>query len=359
MTALHLPTTPNNPLLNPQDDQSTGAMQLRRNHVLNFVENARFDPDATYYDTSYENSQAHSSQFLSHMKQVLGALTQRYPAGSTLVEVGCGKGDFLTLAHQAGHFTCQGYDTTYTGDAAYIEQRYLGSNDRVPADIVVLRHVLEHIPQPHRFLAMLHQVFGDTDIYIEVPNLDWILQNNTFFDITYEHVNYFSQQALAALFGGKVHDAQLCFGAQYQYIIANLGDLANGFDTAYTGDNWQDIGFDDLFPALERQIDQLEALTGPKGHCFFWGAATKGCMFLWHANRLGRLVGNVPYAVDINPSKQGRWLPGSIKPIHGPDKFYSDARPGDILAISNPAYRDEIVAQLVSRNLDFVEVRCL
>ncbi|CRL16432.1 class I SAM-dependent methyltransferase [Phaeobacter italicus] len=359
MACLLLPTTPNNPLLSPDDEQRVGAMTLRRNRKLQFVENASFDPSITYYDASYENSQAHSTQFSQHMDDVLKLLIDRYPAGSRLVEVGCGKGDFLDKANDTGHFVCRGFDTTYTGNAPYIEKRYLKEDDRIEADIVVLRHVLEHIPQPHTFISMLAKIFGEAEIYVEVPNLDWILENNTFFDITYEHVNYFSQYALSALFGRKVKMANLCFSDQYQFVIANLAEATTQFTSAYDGENWDDVSFDDLFPALTKQIVNLEGMTQHTGKCYFWGAATKGCMFLWHANRLNRLVDVVPYAVDINPDKQGRWLPGSKTAIRAPEDFYKDAKPGDLLVISNPAYQQEIKSELSRRDLDFVSVTCI
>ena len=37
-------------------------------------------------------------------------------------------------------------------------------------------------------------------ILIEVPDLNWIVKKQAFWDITYEHVNYFSQISLNKLF---------------------------------------------------------------------------------------------------------------------------------------------------------------
>jgi len=359
MAILNLPTTPNNPLINPLAFHKAGPMELRFNTELCFMENHRFDESATFYDTGYENSQAHSAQFKSHMLSVLKRLMETYPKGSKLAEVGCGKGDFLELAQATGHFDCIGFDETYSGSNPRVEKRYLGEGDRIDCDIVVLRHVLEHIPQPQNFLEMLKGVFGETDIYIEVPNLDWILENNTFFDITYEHVNYFTQKALAGLFEQQVRAARLCFDDQYQFVIANLGSLGGSFEQSYASDAWQMVTIDEVFPKLEQQIDELDRLVGRNGSCYLWGGATKGCMFLWHADRLGRLVDRVPYAIDINPGKQGRWLPGSLTPIAAPDRFFREAKPGDVLVIANPAYKDEILAQLCGHGLDFVRVYCL
>lgn len=359
MTILNLPTTPNNPLINPRSFQKVGPMELRFNTDLSFMENHKFDETKTSYDADYENSQAHSSQFKTHMLCVLDLLMDRYPKGSKLVEVGCGKGDFLELAEATFHFECTGYDETYSGNNPRVEKRYLAQGDKIDCDIVVLRHVLEHIPQPQNFLKMLESIFGNTDIYIEVPNLDWILQNNTFFDITYEHVNYFTQKALSGLFGQNIKDADLCFNQQYQHIIADLGALDDAFHQKYASSDWTAVTIDQMFPKLECQIKELDSLVGESGTCYVWGAATKGCMFLWHANRLEYLIGRVPYAIDINPGKQGRWLPGSLTPIASPEQFFKDAKPGDVLAIANPAYQDEILAQLKDHKLEFVSIYCL
>ena len=40
--------------------------------------------------------------------------------------------------------------------------------------MVVLRHVLEHIPKPYEFLLLLKSVFKKSKIYIEVPEFNWI-----------------------------------------------------------------------------------------------------------------------------------------------------------------------------------------
>lgn len=85
--------------------------------------------------------------------------------------------------------------------------------------------MLEHVRAPHKFLAMLKEVFGEAKAYIEVPSWDWIAENKAFFDITYEHVNYFSRNSLRALFDGEV-EAGLCFNDQYQYVVADISKVA-------------------------------------------------------------------------------------------------------------------------------------
>src|SRR3546814_9608010 len=65
---------------------------------------------------------------------------------------------------------------------------------------------------------------SDLQIYIEVPCFDWIVEHSAWFDVFYEHVNYFRLADLRAMFG-TVHEAGHLFGGQYLYIVADLSTL--------------------------------------------------------------------------------------------------------------------------------------
>lgn len=136
------------------------------------------------------------------MRGVARVLRERFPKGARAVEVGCGKGDFLRLLREGGWFRVKGYDAAAEGGDPDIEARFLGPADRIEADLVILRHVLEHIRKPHEFLALLREIFSGAPVFIEVPEFGWIERNSAFFDLTYEHVNCFSPVALGALFAG-------------------------------------------------------------------------------------------------------------------------------------------------------------
>jgi hypothetical protein len=355
-----VPTVPNSPLSTREDAQPYGEIALRRNATLSFIENAAFDPGIMEYDANYQNSQAFSGHFLDHMQNVVQLLKQRFPNGASATEVGCGKGDFLHLLERDGHFAARGYDATYEGNDPAIERRYLTATDRIDTDLVILRHVLEHVPQPHVFLNMLATVFGSATIYIEVPNFDWIVENETFFDITYEHVNYFSPAALANLFApGAVSEAGLLFEGQYQYVIADLSRLSATFPVAYEDAPWEAVGFDELFPHLQGKIDRVEAALANGREGYLWGAATKGCMFLVHCAERKNVIGNIKFAIDVNPGKCGKFLPGSLVPIVPPVDFFTHASREGLLIVANPNYYDEIVGDVASSRLRDMEVMCL
>jgi SAM-dependent methyltransferase len=337
--------------------ESFGAISLRKNRQNGLIENAAFDVDLIQYDTDYQNNQSLSASFEAHMRSVLDLLKARYAPGSKVVEVGCGKGDFLEMLQADGSYEVTGYDGAYEGDNPVIEKRFLNSCDSLDADLVVLRHVLEHIKRPHEFLNLLSGIFADADIYVEVPDYEWIETNQAFFDITYEHVNYFTPLSLSNLFK-SVKEQGLLFGDQYQFVIGAFSESNFiEFERAYDADeNWTMLNFDTLFPDFQAAISNLEETSSDK-MVYIWGAATKGVMFCHHLKRLRpSAFARVRAAVDINPMKTNRFMPSVHLPILDVDAFCDQAKGDELVVIMNPNYRDEIVADLRNRGLREIRV---
>jgi SAM-dependent methyltransferase len=95
----------------PRRDVS--LVQCARCHL---VFNATFDPAVIPYDDAYENRQCFSDAFTRHLTGLAKRLTRDLPAsGGRILEVGCGKGDFLRLLCQVSGATAEGYDTSYEG----------------------------------------------------------------------------------------------------------------------------------------------------------------------------------------------------------------------------------------------------
>lgn len=355
-----VPIIPNRPLKFVGESESFGTIALRRNEQNGLVENGAFDPEQVRYDTDYQNNQALSASFEAHMRAVIEILKSRYPAGTKVVEVGCGKGDFLELLQAEEVFNVRGYDGAYEGSNPSIERRFLTSSDKIEADLVVLRHVLEHIQRPQDFLRLLAEVFEGAEIYVEVPDFSWIENNQSFFDITYEHVNYFTPQSLAKLF--VTPDQQgLLFGDQYQFAIGRLDVRAHAeFGRAYDAkDSWSGLRFEDVFPNFENIIDAIETANGDRS-IYIWGAATKGVMFCHHLKRLRPAIfDRIKAAVDINPMKAGRFMPSVQLPILDIDSLCREARGDELVMIMNPNYQPEIVAELQARGLEDVSHLCV
>ena len=84
----------------------------------------------------------------------------------------------------------------------------------------LLRHVLEHIPNPFEFLLRLKEANGRKGrIYIEVPCFDWICEHCAWFDIFYEHVNCCRISDFYRMFGSVVEVGRSVVDKQMAYLF--------------------------------------------------------------------------------------------------------------------------------------------
>ena len=313
-----------------------GDLVLVEDQVTGLVYNAAFRPELVNYDANYQNEQGVSSVFLQH----LGVVADKVIASmgrQNLVEVGCGKGLFLEILAARG-VGITGFDPAYEGNNERITRRYFGEDLGLKADGLILRHVLEHIPDPVDFLCKLRDANGGGKIYIEVPCLDWILDHRAWFDVFYEHVNYFRLGDFARMFG-TVYSAERIFSGQYLGIFADLASVrAPRRDPAHL------VEFPEDFHRTMRVPS-----TGP---CGVWGAASKGVLFTLMMERLG---GNIVAVIDINPAKQGRYLPASGLQVLSPAVGLSKLEDGAILYVMNSNYFVEI-QQMSQGRMTYVRI---
>jgi C-methyltransferase C-terminal domain len=180
-----------------------------------------------------------------------------------------------------------------------------------------------------------------------VPNVRFILQKLSVWDVIYEHCNYFSSESIAALArrcGFVVLRLEETYGTQFLSLEAKIADSANSATPII-----EDLS--SLSAAVERFSEQVQnrrqswelriAQWQADGRrAVIWGGGAKAVGFL---NML-KVTDAIPYVVDINPTKQGRYLPGTGQRIVPPD-FLKEFQP-QIVVLMNPIYRQEIEDQL-------------
>lgn len=82
----------------------------------------------------------------------------------------------------------------------YLSSKILKSISSYP-DIVIIRHVLEHIDNIEAFMGALHSMIKpETVVIVEVPHLTTIINKNRIDNMGHQHVNYFSGKSLSNLF---------------------------------------------------------------------------------------------------------------------------------------------------------------
>lgn len=342
---------------------SKGDIKLAFCNACGFIANLAFEPARLEYMQAYENALHFSPHFQGYAQSVATRLIERYNLyNKDIIEIGCGKGDFLLLLCELGKNRGVGFDKSYSGehtDSAVTEQItfirdfYSERYASYQGDLICCRQVFEHIDNPTDFLTMLRRTIGNrlnTVVYFEVPNVLFILRDLSVWDIIYEHCSYFSLGSLARVFtlcGFDILDLAETYDGQYLDIEAKPrnGSSNSGHDS------WDDLKemadyvtvfADNYRTRLETWRCHLKRIEDAGQRVVIWGAGARGVSFL---NML-KIEDQIKYVVDINPRKQGLYMAGTGQQIVSPESLRD--HPPDVVIVMNPIYKTEI-QQLMER----------
>jgi hypothetical protein len=331
--------------------------------------NSAFNPSLVTYDGTYENSLHGSPRFQAYAQELADRLSSRFALrGRLVVEVGCGKGEFLRLlccrAGARGLGIDESYDPSIAGDmeeddsVTFVREPFSGLESGVRPAIIFCRHVLEHLPAPRTFVSELAAVARrspDCGVFIEVPNVLYTLRDLGIWDLIYEHCLYFAAPALARLCessGLRPSNVSQSFGDQYLCVeaigtkppaaftpvdseVRELSVLAREFGGRYRA-------------KVAEWISQLEQFRAAGRRVVIWGAGSKGVTF---ANVVGGAE-RVACLVDVNPRKMDRFVPITGQPVVGPGTL-AQLRP-DVILVMNPLYVEEVEQQVRALDLNSV-----
>lgn len=340
----------------PQGDVALGLCR-----GCGFIFNTRFDPRLPAYSSECEETQGFSPTFQEFHRRLARRLVDTYGLrGKDLLEIGCGKGEFLALLCEMGENRGVGFDPAYVAErlrspaaerirfvSDFYSDRYAGCK----ADFVVCKMTLEHIPATRQFVAMLRRA-GSRErppvVFVQVPNVRPILRELRFWDVYYEHCSYFSSGSLARLFERAGFDI-VRLGTEYaeQYLTIEArraeGDAASGLAPE---DDVEDLAKEArrfgqrCRERLSHWRQDLERLRQEGRRAVVWGGGSKAVAFLTTL-KVGEEVRCV---VDINPYRQNTYLAGTGHPIVAPEAL-RECRP-DVVIVMNPVYRDEVGREL-------------
>jgi len=322
-----------------------------------FVFNGAFDEAAVMYDERYDNAQLTSPTYAKYIGELVAYMLDTCGLrDARVIEVGCGKGEFLgQLVSSAGsRVTGYGFDPSYTGPREtlggrlVIEQMMFGpAVKHLHADALLSRHVIEHIPDPRAFLTSIVGAVEDMPavrFFLETPSIDWILEQSAFWDIFYEHCNYWSARSMRALFEGSglaVDGVRTIWRDQFLWVEGHASDAPG---QSFRRD--RDTGLRNrlsVFAAqeAERRAKLHAEISTMAGRVALWGAAAKGVTM---ANLVDPNRNLIAALVDINPNKQGCFIAGSAHRIVPPAAVA--AMELERIYVMNPNYLTECAAML-------------
>jgi len=332
-----------------------GDLELAFCSSCGHVFNTAFNPARLHYTPDYENSLHFSPRFQTYAAELASDLVRRYGLyGKDLVEIGCGRGDFLAMLCELGDNRGWGFDPGYNGEQDanprltvirdYFSEKHAGG----PADFILSRQVLEHIHRPRDFVHMVRRASARREgpvVFFEVPNVVFTLHELSIWDLIYEHYSFFSPTSLERLFlesGFEVLDVRPQFGGQYLSIEARPGPKQRASRPAGEAERVAELSadVDEFVRRYEEKTGHWEALLrdlrASGRRAVVWSAGSKGVMFL----NMVETRDAIQYVVDINPRKHGMHIAGAGQRIVPPD-FLREYRP-EVVVVMNPIYQEEI-----------------
>jgi SAM-dependent methyltransferase len=339
-----------------------GELDLCVCHGCGFVGNRAFDPARVDYDAQYDNALHHSPFFQKFERELAERLVEQYGVrGRDVIEIGSGTGHFLALLGELGGNRGVGFDPSHeaayadpgVGDGVRVVRDYYGeAYADLPLDFLVCRQVLEHVPEPRPFLEALRPLLArhpGAIGYFEVPNALLALRDLSIWNLIYEHPGNHTPTSLAELFracGFEVLDVRESYEGQFVSAEVRASDAPRG-PAPEAGAVAETVGLAESlgehFRAIRARWDaRLAALAAEGRRAAVWGGGAKGVSFL------NLLAGGqeVDCVVDINPRKQGSFLPGTGQRIVAPEALRE--RPPDLVIVMNPIYEAEIREQLAA-----------
>lgn len=327
---------------------------------------ALFTQDYAYFSSFSSSWLEHARNFTAMITADLG-LT----ADSMVAEIAANDGYLLQYMQAAG-IPCYGVEpTASTAQAARnkgitIIERFFGCDladqlvaERRDADLLIANNVLAHVPDINDFVAGFARLLKPDGVAsFEFPHLLQMVQEGQFDTAYHEHYSYLSLTAVARVFSANglevfdvselpTHGGSLRVFAQRQ----NTGTRMPCPAVAAMLSREASVGMTtpEFYTAFQPRAEAIKNglvrfLLDAKRDGLrvgAYGAAAKGNTLL---NFSGLRPDLLPYIVDLNPAKQGRFMPGSRIPIVEEPHLVAD-RP-DVILILPWNLRAEITEQL-------------
>jgi SAM-dependent methyltransferase len=352
-------------------DSRPAALAFKRGDIAlgfcnrcGFVSNVAFCRELTEYSGRYEETQGYSETFNRFHRALAEDLVERLDLrGKRIIEIGCGKGEFLSLICRMGANSGVGFDPAFDdsrnilGDVdAHVRKELFGeSSGREDGDFVCCKMTLEHIPDTAQFVRAARRALRPLPgsmAFFQVPESMRILRECALEDVYYEHCSYFTAGSLARLFRGEGFDVRrigVAYAGQYLTIEATLTE-ARSSPTLAVEESVEEAAssvatFTQRFIAKSRYWGDFVQSRASQGSVLLWGSGSKAVAFL----RAVESAEAIEHVVDINPYRQGHYMPGTGQQIVGP-QHVAKLEPRVVIAM-NSMYRDEIAAELQRRGV--------
>lgn len=258
-----------------------------------------------------------------------------------ILEVGCGKGEYLDLLKNAGANQLTGIEYSEknveiaqaSGNKVlrgYLDSSFSPSPD-FQFDAFAIFSFLEHWPHPNEGLSLLHSALTDGAVgLVEVPNFDLIIEKGLYSEFTTDHIFYFDKKSFTFLLEKNGFEVTSIKSIWYDYILSAEVRKKSPLDVS---------NFLDIQESVKNQLSNFINQFSPKSVAI-WGAGHQALAVIAMAG----IAPFIKYVIDSAPFKQGKYTPATHLHINSPESLSID--PPQAVIVMAAGYSNEIVGLL-------------
>ena len=291
---------------------------------------------------SYYKEVIRASSFSDEMKKFRGeqfvSWVDKYNLkGKSILEVGCGRGEYLSIFKQTEVSLAHGIEYSKESVSSCINSElsvtkgFFGDENFVlpkqKYDGFICLNFMEHWPNPNKVLAHLKKNLSEDAIgIIEVPNFDMILKQGLYSEFISDHLLYFTKDTLIFMLNYNGFEVIECSVIWHDYILSAVVRKRKRIDLSLLKSRKLNVETE-----LNSFIDKFE-----KKEVAIWGAGHQSLAVM----SLAKLENKIRYVVDSAPFKQGKYTPATHFPIVAPIELVNN--PVKAVIIIAASYSNEV-----------------
>lgn len=292
-------------------------------HPLDYVQcprcthvwNRSFTYDAIPYTNNPNRMFNKGSIWRGHLKDTGDVALSQLPQHPTIIDIGCGEGHFVRGLAEAlkGKGRFLGFDpnsTAESGIGVEFHARYFDPIADIPAyapDLLIMRHVLEHLMDPAAFLDQLAWGASQLDkpvlLFAEMPCVDRVLSSKRLVDFFYEHPSQFTSKSFRTLMdqGGQVLHLDHGYDGEVIYALVEL-KVPKPYSSVILDSS---MFYDQAINSQNEIHAQLLNLVASGKKIAIWGGTGKAAAFIHYFNVDAN---NFPLVIDSDWDKVGTYV---------------------------------------------------
>jgi len=279
--------------------------------------------DPAEFYTNYANSSSVKRE--PHLEKLIEKLKSLLPKSAKIIDIGCNDGKFLSQLRESGFSNLHGLEPTKNMSEIAIKDGFGVFNSYLDStksreivaktgqfDCVTLRQVLEHIENlPDFGLALCNLLKPNGLLVIEVPDAqshfdlpDFALWEEHINDFTLGSLKHFLQRhGLQVTESYKTQFSGVCLTVLCRLVDAPPVDVEPVNQTVASFRKWAH-SFDPFRQQIQAELQEFVSRDLPIA---LYGAGSRSSFFL----NVTKSMSMITFAIDDDPAKQGKYLPGT------------------------------------------------